>query len=172
MGYRSIPTTTTKVTPSELFLGRTMRTRIDLIKPKRTTYHPLTEQMKEYKQKMQREGQKGRQQPRELFQNDQVLVRNFQHPSKWISGKVVEKVADRTYRVNVNDRIVKRHIDHIVKSPTQLERMDDREIEYPEIPRNTDPAASDDSIEEPHRYPHRARNPVRRYGIDDYVYQQ
>ena len=33
MSYRTTPNTTTGVTPSELFLGRKMKTRLDILQP-------------------------------------------------------------------------------------------------------------------------------------------
>ena len=33
MSYRTTPNTTTGVTPSELFLGRRMNTRLDILRP-------------------------------------------------------------------------------------------------------------------------------------------
>ena len=59
MGYRSTPTTTTKVAPSKLFLGRQIRTRLDCIKPKQTHKHELQEQMSAYERKMAHAGRLG-----------------------------------------------------------------------------------------------------------------
>jgi len=58
IGYCSTPATTTRLTPSELFLGRRIRTRLDLCKPKvkenKEDIHPLQEQSE-----MAVSGQKG-----------------------------------------------------------------------------------------------------------------
>ena len=52
-------------------------TRINLIKAKHTLDHPMREKMSEYQQKMKIHGRNRRQEPRNLFQGDQVLVRNL-----------------------------------------------------------------------------------------------
>ena len=41
-------------------------------------------------------------------------MRNHFGKPKWLSGSIIEKIADRTYSVNIGHRTIKRHIDHIV----------------------------------------------------------
>ena len=69
MGYRSTPTTTTGQTPSELFLGRRIRTRVDMIKPN------LSEKMNNYNSQMEM-NRVNRAEVRNFHRGDKVLVRN------------------------------------------------------------------------------------------------
>lgn len=171
MGYRSTPTTTTKATPCELFLGRQIRTRLDLLKPKtdnlRQNLHPLQEQMKSYENKMADRGTEGRQRVRQFEVGEQVLIRNFPHKQKWISGTVTKKLADRTYIINIGEREVKRHIDHIAKCPVKIEGSQSTLDEHLNIPDNAEPPVEPANHHQPRKeYPRRVRRPVPRYGID------
>ena len=109
LGYRSTPTTTTGQTPSELFLGRRIRTRIDMVKPN------LSEKMNNYNSKMEM-NRVNRDVVRNFYRGDKVLVRNSFKKPKWLSGTIVEKISDRTYMIEVGERMLKRHIDHIIPS--------------------------------------------------------
>ena len=53
-----------------------------------------------------------------------------------------------------------------MKSPIQLDQ-NTTEIDYPEVPHNSNPQEKNN--DSARRYPRRMRNPVRRYGIDEFV---
>jgi hypothetical protein len=173
MGYRSTPTTTTGQTPSELFLGRTIRTRLDVLKPDMRARdggnHRLQERMTAYERRMTLQGRKGRQRVREFQSGEKVLVRNFPHKHKWISGRIVNKLADRTYTVDVGNKVIKRHIDHIIRSNAELpctRNLDELYMDYDPIeqPINNEQENHQHARKQ---YPQRNRRPVRLYGIDN-----
>ena len=43
-----------------------------------------------------------------------MLVRNSFKKPEWLSGTIVEKISDRTYMIKIGERMLKRHIDHII----------------------------------------------------------
>ena len=117
ISYRATPTTTTGVAPSELFLGRRIRTRLDMIRPqptKQANNFDLQQRMSKYENKMKDNNQKGRQKVCQFTLGDMVLVKNHHGKQKWISGKVSKKISDRTYIIDIGNQEIKRHVDHLV----------------------------------------------------------
>ena len=112
LNYRNTPHSTTRVTPSELFLKRKLRTRLDLIHPDiRSTVH--NEQAK------QKKNHDRHCRGREYFIGQNVSARNFRTGPPWTAGVVVERLGPLTYLVQVNSGLFwRRHID-------QLRPMDD-----------------------------------------------
>ena len=107
--YRITPHAITGVSPSYLFLGREIRTRLDLLHPDVTS----------------------RVQARQLSQKDavdrhrlaiahgfpigqQVMARNFHSGAKWVPGTVIAQRGPVSYRVEVQGgRVWRRHVDHL-----------------------------------------------------------
>ena len=93
--YRSTPHSTTNVAPSELFLGRKLRTLFDLLKPDIET-RVLS------KQADQKGYQDKRAKPCYFSPNHPVMVGDFRlNTDKWIPGTVVESLGSLTYRLKV-----------------------------------------------------------------------
>ena len=115
LSYRVTPSSVTGKPPCELFLGRQMRTRIDLIKQttSNTPTSPLFNRMKDYTENVRRRVH-GRQDVRIFVPGQPVLVVNHVGKPKCLHGQIIGKVADRTYIVNINEREVKRHIDDLL----------------------------------------------------------
>ena len=112
--YRSTPSTVTGKTPSELFLGRQIRSRLDILKPCTDILRNDTLLTKRKKNNKQMELRvEGRQPVRHFHQGDHVLVRNHVGKRRWMPGVIARNVAHRTYIVNIGNRQVKRHIDDI-----------------------------------------------------------
>ena len=107
--YRTTPHATTGEVPSVLLMGRRLRTRHDLMIPSVTAHV----------QRKQLEAQKCKKGDRQFEVNDSVLVRNFAGLNKWESGVIAEKLGNRYYMVLTNGKIVKRHVDQIIKSRSQ-----------------------------------------------------
>ena len=108
--YRSTPHSTTNVAPSELFLGRNLRTLFHLLKPDiETRVFSKQADQKGYHDK--------RAKPRYFSPNQPVMVRDFcLNTDKWIPGTVVESLRPVTYKVQVEGgNILKRHIDHVLE---------------------------------------------------------
>ena len=102
--YRLIPSTVTGKTPSELFLGRQIRSRLDVLKP-HTYIQPsdtlLRKRMMNYNKQMELRV-KGRQPVRFFHEGDHVLVRNHIGKRRWMPGVVGRNAAHRTNVVGRN----------------------------------------------------------------------
>ena len=105
---RSLPHSTTGVSPAELMFGRKMKTHLDLLHP--TLHKKVTEQ-----QMMQKHQHDKNTVNRDMSVGDSVFTRNFSNQGNtWIPGTVSEKTGTYSYRINTpNNGVVRRHIDHI-----------------------------------------------------------
>ena len=105
--YRVTPQATTGVPPSELMIGRPLRTRLDLIRPdvgRRVRDH-------QGRQKTQHDLH-GREQGFVLGQ--QVWVRNMREGPRWVPGVIAGIHGPVSYQVRVASGTVwRRHVDHI-----------------------------------------------------------
>ena len=113
LAYRTTPSTVTGRTPSELFLGRLIRTRLEMLKPEMRTRKgdfELDRKMKNYQIKMS-ERTKGRQDVRIFQPGQNVRIVNHVQKHKWDFGVIVKKIAPCSHIVNIKGREVKRHID-------------------------------------------------------------
>lgn len=100
--YRNMPHPYTSVTPAELFLGRRVRCRLDLLKPNIKMTH----------------GESNAHLSVKSFQVGQgVIVRNYDKKAKWFFGKVQKILGKLHYEIELDDgRIWKRHFDQIRKA--------------------------------------------------------
>lgn len=101
MTYRSTPNVTTKETPSKLFLGRELRTKLSLLKP------DLSNSIMKKKSSIEDS-------TRSLTEGSRVLVRDYRrNTDRWSEGLVVSKLGPVTYTVLVGNETWKRHIDQL-----------------------------------------------------------
>ena len=106
--YRNAPHSTTKVSPAELFLGRSLRSRLDLLKPS------LEKTVKD-NQLSQIEYRERKAKFRDFNVGDKVRVRNYRGNDKWKTGIVVEKSGPVSYLVEIeNGTVWRRHIEQII----------------------------------------------------------
>ncbi len=84
LSYRTTPHATTNVCPSELFLGRHVRTRLELL-------HPDVEERAATNQAKQKLHHNQHAHTRDLWVGQRVLARNFSPGPKWMPGTVVER---------------------------------------------------------------------------------
>ncbi|XP_052219146.1 uncharacterized protein K02A2.6-like [Dreissena polymorpha] len=110
--YRNTPHSTTGETPAKLFLGRDLRSRLDLLKPD-TKQHVNDRQMKMSvpdKNKF-----------RELDLGQSVLARDFRPNSKekWIKGTIVSRDGPLMYKVDIGNTVWRRHIDQLRATDVQ-----------------------------------------------------
>ena len=75
MSYRSTPHTTTSFTPAQLFIGRNISTKIDLIKPSRLIVKKKSHDENEI---------------RSFSSKDNVIVRFFGGKEHWKSGQILK----------------------------------------------------------------------------------
>ena len=105
--YRTTPHATTNEAPCLLFQGRSLRTRLDLIRPN------LQKTVSD-KQAVQKSNHDGCSILRDLYVGQSVLVRNLRPGLDWLRGTIVRKLGPLSYLVELDDgRLWKRHIDHI-----------------------------------------------------------
>ena len=107
LNYRITPQTTTELSPSQLLMGRKIRTCLDLLHPDTT---------REIIQKKQQKTTSDKQ-PREFKAEDHLFAKDFHNPkNKWIPVKVVKKTGPVSYEVITdNEIILRRHVDHLRK---------------------------------------------------------
>ena len=124
--YRSTPHTLTGQTPSEMLMGRRIRTRLDLVRP-------------DIRGRITRETG-GVQHPRAFVIGDRVLARDFRNVRKpgWKAGVVVAKLSPVTYSIQVELRgeLVswKRHVDQLMEHEVD-NRPEERIVEV-QVPNN------------------------------------
>ena len=94
--YICTPHGTTGVTPAELLMGRMLRQHLDL------QLHPDLSRKVETKQEVQRKNRNGK--DRTFQEKDNVFVRNYVSPEKWIEGQIVRKLGTRIYLVKLSDQ--------------------------------------------------------------------
>lgn len=103
--YRATPHSVTDASPSSLFLGRTVKTRLDLLRPDLRG----EVQKKQMDQKRFHDTKRTRLGSFEVGQ--EVWVRDYREGSaRWSEGKVLEVLGSRTYLVELDGGvIVRRH---------------------------------------------------------------
>lgn len=170
--YRATPHATTNRSPCSLFLQRTMRTRLDLLRPSCAEHVSA-------KQAQQVEHHDQHTRPRDMTVGQKVMARDYRSEQKWVPGTVVEQLGPLTYRVEVQGgRRWKRHIDQMRGvSPQLLPEASETDTDVLATPPPKPLADSDDATaagsdgvppaaaSTERRYPARVRNPPDRYGV-------
>ena len=105
--YRLTPQTTTGQSPSELLLGRCIKSRLDLLQPSvRTKVFKSLQQQKLNHDKSTK--------ARTFKVDDPVFVKTHQGTPVWIEGIVTEITGPLLYKIKLNDgSVIRRHVDHI-----------------------------------------------------------
>ena len=105
--YRTTPHATTNVAPCVLFLGRTVRTRLDMLRPDGGAV--VAE-----KQSQQKERHDKCCNARQFREGQAVMVRDFHGSAKWLEGIINKRLGPVTYLVKLpRGDVRKRHVDHI-----------------------------------------------------------
>lgn len=99
--YRNTPHSTTGETPATLFMGRNLRTWLDIIKPD-IQKHVVGKQENQAKAKSN--GTAGK--VRQLYVGQAVSARNYRRKEKWIPGTVHARTGPVSYRVEVAPNII------------------------------------------------------------------
>ena len=192
LAYRNTPHSTTGEPPSQLFLGRRLRTRLDLLKP------DLSVQINN--RQIDQSVAKGGSVTRHFSIGQRVIARNYNGKSKWVPGIVRTQLGPLCYEVEIGPNLVwRRHTDQIKDSnvpvadnhtpviqpllfPPPVEYHGDQVAEPPEqteaVPRETgfqpsNPVAKPSVSSLPsqiehvpvRRYPNRERKPPARLDL-------
>ncbi|XP_031349037.1 uncharacterized protein K02A2.6-like isoform X2 [Photinus pyralis] len=101
--YRKAPNATTGQQPSLLFLGRVIRSRLDLVRPE-DTYTRMTERNRNSFNPSFRE-----------FQPNHLVYFLSGNPrlDKWLPGRIITRLGDLHYEIDFEGKRFKRHIDQI-----------------------------------------------------------
>ena len=111
MRYRATPHTTTQVSPAELFLGRSLRTPLDLIKP------DLSGKVRKQQDKQKQYADRGTK-VRTVRVGDAVFVSSVDRVQgalgcKWLAGVIVEQKGVKLAVQLQDGRVIWRHLDRV-----------------------------------------------------------
>ena len=135
LSYCSTPHSTTNTTPSELFLHRSLGTRLDLLRPELGVAVSQKQAEQKYHDLHSRN--------RNFFIGERVLVRNMRNGPRWLLGTIIERRGPLSYLVQVANGVVwKRHVDHLRKTIDSPQE----EVTVPEI---IDESPTASSLQEP-----------------------
>ena len=105
--YRTTSHATTNTPPCEMFLGRRVRTRFDLL-------HPSCDRHVRDKQATQKACHDHHARHRELGVDQEVMARNWRPGPEWVRGVVMERLGPLTYHIRTSSgQLWKRHIDQV-----------------------------------------------------------
>ncbi len=93
LAYRNTPHSTTGESPSVLFLGRPLRTRLGLVKSNL--------QMKVMNRQIDQAGRKGHSPTRQLAIGQTVMARKYSGKDKWLPGIVRARTGPLAYEIEV-----------------------------------------------------------------------
>ena len=178
LSYRTTPHSTTGMSPSQLFLGRSIRTRLDLLHPS-VSSHVTDSQAK------QKKCHDAHARSRDLCLGQRVYARNYRPGSKWVPGTLVARRGPLSFVVQVHDGIQwHRHVDQLVQSPDSPQDFEDSSQPFEPISSSSDSQTdrestnadaqvdstdtrSESPTSPPRRYPLRNRRPPLRFS-DEY----
>ena len=101
MAYRASPHATTEQSPAQLLMGRSLKTRLDLLRP--NVKRRVDKRLFTYETKPMKEFSVG----------DKVWARNFVGGIKWVPGEVVKQAGPVLYHVSAKGMVLKRHADQL-----------------------------------------------------------
>ncbi|XP_059223944.1 uncharacterized protein K02A2.6-like [Stomoxys calcitrans] len=113
--YRNSKHSTTGESPAKLFFGRSLRTRLSLLKPPTTKEIILANQQKTV---LNDKGTRDK----HFSKGQSVIIRDYRDPNKptWAPAKIKSQIGPRSYSCifTHNDREIKRHLDQIRGLPS------------------------------------------------------
>ena len=156
--YRNAPHATTNESPAKLFLGRQLRSRLDLIKPnirdtvEKKQFMSITEPERP-----------------QFSEGEKVMVRDYRdNTNKWTDAKITEKTGPLSYKVTTGEQgNWRRHADQMLSTsyerPRHVESTPDVSVENPIGTDSGSANAQHEDIQPaPRRYPLRDRKPPER----------
>ena len=108
LAYHITPHATTGVAPSELLMGRRLRSRLDLVRPN------LSARVQQ-QQALQKQAHDNRARHRELAVGDSIFTRDFSKGGRWKPGQVLSRDGSTSFRCIFEDdgRLVRRHMNQV-----------------------------------------------------------
>ena len=84
----------------------------------------------EHKQELQKQRYDKHTKPRQFVSDEALFVRNFAQGDTWLAGKIVNAPDPCSYNVKLSDdRIVRRHADHIRPRSADLPKSSDNALD-------------------------------------------
>ena len=124
--YRITPHTTTGISPAMLLMNRTLRTRLDAIRPSVASHV----EQKQFQQKAHHDVHS---QKRSFEEGEEVYVRSFGRGDKWSAGSITAERGPVSNTVQLEDGTVcRRHQDHIRKRWDCVEPQAEAQSEIPQ----------------------------------------
>ena len=168
LSYRVTPHTTTGMAPCELFMGRKLRTTLDLLMPDLGSFVAK-------KQIQQKHSHDGKAILRQFVEGQRVLVRNYRAGPKWITAIVRQKSGPLSYIVQISPSISwRRHVDQMcicTDSPYWHETVlpTERSSTSSEVAKTNERPADDTTVEEEEREvnPQEQENQEQENGADN-----
>jgi len=123
--YRKAPHSTTGLSPAQLFLGRNLRTRLDLVRPENVQTRIAEKQRAEFTANF-----------REFHPGQTIyFLSNNARMDKWLPGAIAKKIGDLHYEINYDGNILKRHTDQIREfQPSESRDQEEFELTEPNKP--------------------------------------
>ena len=126
--YCITPHSTTGVAPSELLMGRRLRSRLDLL-------HPDIAERVRKRQLVQKDSHDQHCQQRDLSIGEIVWVRNHTTGRPWLPGTISQVRSQQRLRIDLEDgRVVDRHNDHVRRRVAQPEGNSSTSSDAPILP--------------------------------------
>lgn len=103
--YRKAPHSETGESPSKLFLGRNIRTRLDLVRPQDIRCRTSEKQRATFDATFR------------VFDAGQEVyfLSGNDRMDKWIPGVITTRLGDLHYEIDYNGKLIKRHVDQILQ---------------------------------------------------------
>lgn len=134
--YRTTPHATTGKSPSQLFMGRQIRTRFDLLIPDCGRH--VLERQAQQKSSHDRAHSRNCQ----WFVGQRVMARNLRPGPDWVPATILEVQGPVTYLVETDDKQVwKRHLDQLkeFEERRQTPEVSSEDSEFPSVPLSPEP---------------------------------
>ena len=143
MKYRSSPHASTGKTPASMMFNREITTRLSLLFPDAAVSKETDERQK-------------CEEACTFRVNDPVWIRLYSGNSKWSSGIIVEKCGPRNYKVQMGQKVFKRHVDQLRYRHSEFTDVSNPNA-FDDFPSPPEPATATSA-----RYPCRTRHPPDR----------
>ena len=111
--YRITPHSATGISPSELLMGRKLKSHFELLKPNIAA-------RVEHKQQEQKRSHDAFAIARQFQEGDSVYARDFRQGQSWLTGTIVKCLGSVSFKVETsNGQIIHCHQDHLRKRSAQ-----------------------------------------------------
>lgn len=115
LAYRTTNHAVTGLTPSNLLMGRRIRSKLDLLVPD----YQAHQNQKKWNQLVP-------QKTPHYKVNSPVMVRSYGTTEKWVPGRIQNELGNLHYKVDVDGKVSTRNVDQLLPSPVKESKNDKR----------------------------------------------